>query len=142
MNGILGSVTCKDKYVYFKYGEDIDLEYHFSEDPDNDEIAVNHVDTSKNRYSRAVDVDDRVMGVFENFFYSLAINYSMQALVPQDYWNELACGDNKDDNPENSWLDPIKVILSALLGITECDAFVAKVEKKWLRNRYGVILSG
>lgn len=107
LNGILGCVTCKDKYVYFKYGEDIDLEYHFSENPDNDETAVNHVDTSKNRYSRAVDVDDRVMGVFENFFYSLAINYSMQALVPQDYWNELACGDNKDDNPENSWLDPL-----------------------------------
>lgn len=107
LNGILGCVTCKDKYVYFKYGEDIDHEYHFSEDPDNDETAVNHVDPSKNRYSRAVDVDDRISDIFENFFYSLAINYSMQSLVPQDYWNELACGDYKDDNPENSWLDPL-----------------------------------
>jgi len=106
LNGKIGSVTCKGDSVTFTHGL-FDIEYRFSPEPENDDEAVNHIDNKTNKYSREVDVNDRVQDIFESFFYSLAINYSMQSLNPQDYWNEESCGEDKDDVPNNSWLDSI-----------------------------------
>lgn len=107
LDDVLGSVRSENDRVYFKYGEEIEEEYHFAEVPDEDEEAINHVDNKRRKISIASDIDERAQDILEHFFYSLILNYSIQSLVPQDYGTELSCGDDKDDNPENSWLDPI-----------------------------------
>lgn len=43
LDDVLGSVRSENDRVYFKYGEEIEEEYHFAEVPDEDEEAINHL---------------------------------------------------------------------------------------------------
>lgn len=111
LDGKLGCVRCEGDSVVFKYGNDINKEYHFASDPTKDKGAINYTNEVMNGESFIKNVDERIQEILKHFFYSLIMNYSIQGLVPLDYGTELSCGDDGDDTPEfsglDSWLDPI-----------------------------------
>ena len=101
-------ITCKDDEVFIKRGEQESLNLHFPYSNNYQiERYLDEVDPFRNEKTEANNSKIQKKIVEEtltSFFYSLAINYSIQSLNPCDYESERSFGDGEDDECYDSWL--------------------------------------
>lgn len=108
LDDTLCCITCKDDEVFLKRGEQEGLHLHFPYSKNYQiERYLDEVDPFRYEQTETNNSNIQKKIVEETltpFFYSLAINYSIQSLNPCDYESERSFGDGEDDECYDSWL--------------------------------------
>lgn len=106
LDDTLCCITCKDDEVFMKRGEQESMTFHFPYSENYKiERYLDEVDPFRNERTETSNIQKKIVEeTLTSFFYSLAINYSIQSLNPCDYESERSFGDGEDDECYDSWL--------------------------------------